>query len=111
MRSLLTRSYPKLYAVVLALGLIMVVLQQIYVPPTLASQHSAVSSNQQAPQHSDNNQCAADCISTLQHCCLYTLSPNQPLSVFISSSVPSSVLVYFFNSRPITPQTPPPKAA
>ncbi|HHX35130.1 MAG TPA: hypothetical protein GX719_07665 [Gammaproteobacteria bacterium] len=114
MRPLVAGKHPRLYAVLLALGLILLALQQISTQSTMTNQHHALQihqHNQQQATPAESGHCTADCISTLQHCCLYALSPNQPLSVFIFSSVPSSALVYFFNSRAITPQTPPPKAA
>lgn len=112
MRPLSARKYPRLYAVLLALGLILAVLQQASAHHSPIPQHTGMPANlpsqHQASAH-DSSNCTAECISTVQHCCLYALSSKQPLSVFIPGSVPSSVLAFFFNSRPITPQTPPPK--
>ena len=114
MRPLPAGKHPMLYAVLLALGLILLALQQISTQSTMTTQHHGMQAHQhsqQQPIPAESSHCAADCISTLQHCCLYALSPNQPLNVFIPSSTPSSVLAFFFNSRVIPPQTPPPKTA
>lgn len=107
----LLAPHSRVYAVLMALAVVLVMLQQASVPAAVTPQQQTHSVTEHTAEQFDSNQCAANCVSTLQHCCLYPLSSKQPLSFFAPNPTPSNKLVYFFTSRAITPQTPPPKPA
>lgn len=65
--------------------------------------HTAPSSN--------TDLCAGDCLSTTHHCCLYALCNTPALITVQHHSKHQMQMPYFFNSRVVTPITPPPKWA
>ncbi len=99
----------------LVLCLILAGLQPASATHTPALQAANTLTNSAQHQHtapsSNTDICVGDCLSTTQHCCVYALCNTPALITFKHNVTHHILLSYFFNSRAITPITPPPKWA
>src|SRR5690554_13877 len=107
------QSYAHLYAVLLALCLVLAALQSAFAHHSSTPAPSAMQADIHS-QHGDNSQttvsCDTDCAGTVYHCCLYALCTSQPLMFPSPSVAQHSLLPSLFSSRAIAPLTKPPKS-